>query len=56
MRRMLLIAFAFVFAVSLAVLARAQDSPPQGGADQPYTVEYYYKCQWGVRRSFCSSS
>jgi hypothetical protein len=52
MRRMLLIAFAFVFAISLAVPARAQVSPPQGGADQPYTVEYYYKCQWGHQAEF----
>ena len=52
MRRMLLAAFAFVFAVSLAVPARAQGSPPQGGADQPYAVEYYYKLQWGHQQEF----
>ena len=22
------------------------------GADQPYTVEYYYKCQWGHQQEF----
>jgi len=49
---MLLAAFAFVFAVSLAVPARAQGSPPQGGADQPYAVEYYYKLQWGHQQEF----
>ena len=52
MRRMLLAAFALAFAVSLAVPARAQGSPPQGGADQPYTVEYYYKLQWGHQQEF----
>jgi hypothetical protein len=52
MRRILLAAFAFVFAISLAVPAGAQGSPPQAGADQPYAVEYYYKCQWGHQAEF----
>ena len=26
---------------------QAQGAPPQGGTDQPYTMEYYYKVQWG---------
>lgn len=52
MRRMLLAVFALVFAVSLVIPARAQGSPPQGGADQPYTVEYYYKLQWGHQQEF----
>jgi hypothetical protein len=30
----------------------AQGSPPQGGADQPYTMEYYYKTQWGRQQEF----
>ena len=30
----------------------AQGAPPQGGADQPYTVEYYYKVQWGHQQEF----
>jgi hypothetical protein len=47
MRRVLLAVLAVVFAVSLTVAAKAQGSPPQGGGDQPYTVEYYYKLQWG---------
>ena len=34
----------------------AQGAPPQGGADQPYTVEYYYKVQWGHQAEFLSSS
>jgi hypothetical protein len=29
-----------------------QGSPPRGGADQPYTVEYYYKVQWGRQQEF----
>ena len=52
MRRMLLAVFAIAFAVSLVVPAKAQGSPPQAGADQPYTVEYYYKCQWGHQAEF----
>jgi hypothetical protein len=30
----------------------AQGAPPQGGPDQPYTVEYYYKVQWGRQQEF----
>ena len=30
----------------------AQGAPPQGGADQPYTLEYYYKVQWGHQQEF----
>jgi hypothetical protein len=52
MRRMLLAVFALAFAVSLAVPAKGQGSPPQGGADQPYAVEYYYKLQWGHQQEF----
>ena len=33
----------------------AQGAPPQGGAEQPYTVEYYYKLQWGHQQEFLSS-
>ncbi len=38
----------FVFARSLL----AQGAPPQVGADEPYTVEYYYKVQWGHQEEF----
>jgi hypothetical protein len=30
----------------------AQGAPPQGAPDQPYTVEYYYKVQWGRQQEF----
>jgi hypothetical protein len=30
----------------------AQGAPPQGGADQPYIMEYYYKVQWGHQQDF----
>ena len=29
-----------------------QGAPPQGSADQPYTMEYYYKVQWGRQQEF----
>ncbi len=30
----------------------AQGAPPHGSSDQPYTVEYYYKVQWGHQQEF----
>ena len=30
----------------------AQGAPPQTAADQPYTMEYYYKVQWGHQQEF----
>jgi hypothetical protein len=52
MRRTLVAFLAVVFAASFAAPLRAQGAPPQSGADQPYTVEYYYKCQWGHQQEF----
>jgi len=37
--------------VSAAPLV-AQGAPPQGTANQPYTMEYYYKVQWGHQQEF----
>jgi hypothetical protein len=45
----------FLFALLLSVLAQpllAQGAPPQGAPDQPYTLEYYYKVQWGHQQEF----
>src|SRR5205823_12738128 len=42
-------------ALSLALLPLpllAQGAPPQVGADQPYTMEYYYKLPWGRQQEF----
>jgi hypothetical protein len=42
-------------ALLLSVLAPpvfAQGAPPQATADQPYTMEYYYKVQWGHQQEF----
>ena len=30
----------------------AQGAPPQGSADKPYVMEYYYKVQWGHQQEF----
>ena len=41
--------------IALTVAAQslaAQGAPPQGAADQPYTMEYYYKVQWGHQQEF----
>ncbi len=54
MRKVLLAVLAMAFTLSLAVPLRAQGAPPQGGAGQPYSVEYYYKCQWGHQQEFLS--
>src|SRR5690348_3991740 len=44
-----------LLALLLSFCARtvlAQGSPPHAAADQPYTVEYYYKVQWGHQQEF----
>jgi hypothetical protein len=52
MRRILLSVFAVLLTLQLTAPLMAQGAPPQGGADQPYTVEYYYKVQWGHQQEF----
>ena len=52
MRRLIVVFLTIVFAASLAAPLLAQGAPPQSGADQPYTIEYYYKCQWGHQQEF----
>ena len=52
MRRVLPAVLAVFALFSFSMTARAQGAPPQGGADQPYTVEYYYKVQWGHQQEF----
>jgi hypothetical protein len=49
---MLLVVLALIFTVPVAAPLMAQGAPPQSGADQPYTVEYYYKLQWGHQQEF----
>lgn len=52
MRKFCLTVVAVVLTGLFASHARAQGAPPQGGADQPYSVEYYYKVQWGHQQEF----
>ncbi len=52
MRRIIFAVLAAVFAATFAAPLVAQGSPPQGASGQPYTVEYYYKCQWGHQQEF----
>ncbi len=48
MKKLLIVCFLAAFAIS----ALAQGAPPQGAANAPYTVEYYYKTQWGHQQEF----
>jgi hypothetical protein len=44
-----------LLALLLSILARplfAQGAPTQVAAGQPYTMEYYYKVQWGRQHEF----
>lgn len=52
MRRVFPALLSVVFALVLLPSAKAQGAPPQAGADQPCTVEYYYKVQWGHQQEF----
>ena len=52
MRRIILAVLTLIFTASLATPLLAQGAPPQTSADQPYTIEYYYKCQWGHQQEF----
>ena len=31
---------------------KTQGAPPKVSAGQPYTIEYYYKVQWGHQQEF----
>jgi hypothetical protein len=44
-------ALAMVLSV-FAMPAWAQGAPAQGAANQPYTMEYYYKTLWGRQQEF----
>ena len=52
MRKLLLSVFAVLLTIQFSTALMAQGAPPQGGPDQPYTVEYYYKVQWGHQQEF----
>lgn len=54
MRRVLPAVVSLLLACFFTASAFAQGAPAQGGADQPYTIEYYYKVQWGHQQEFLS--
>jgi len=43
---------AVLFLAAFASALAAQGAPPQGAANQPYTMEYYYKVHWGHQQEF----
>ena len=52
MRRWLFIALVVAVFLAASVPLLAQGAPAQGSAGQPYTIEYYYKVQWGHQQEF----
>jgi hypothetical protein len=52
MRRVFLVALSLLLTLSVAAPTLAQGAPAQSGADKPYTIEYYYKVQWGHQQEF----
>jgi hypothetical protein len=48
MKPLLLLVVIVLFAPAIF----AQGAPPQGSADKPYVMEYYYKAQWGHQKEF----
>ena len=51
-RRIVLTFAALGLGAGFSAQLRAQGAPPQSSAGAPYTVEYYYKCQWGHQEEF----
>ena len=52
MRRMVVAVLALAIGAGFSASLLAQGAPPQSSAGQPYTIEYYYKCQWGHQQEF----
>jgi hypothetical protein len=52
MRRILFLLFAVLLTVSAVHPLHAQGAPPQAAVNAPYTIEYYYKVQWGHQQEF----
>jgi hypothetical protein len=52
LRRFVFALVALAFAAGFSRPLVAQGAPTQTAAGQPYTIEYYYKCQWGHQQEF----
>ncbi|MGO8758596.1 MAG: hypothetical protein ACLQG3_10770 [Terracidiphilus sp.] len=51
-RRILLAVVGLAFMAGISKPLVAQGAPAQSSEGQPYTIEYYYKCQWGHQQEF----
>lgn len=54
MRRFLLFVLGAVLLAGGTSQLKAQGAPTQSAAGQPYSIEYYYKVQWGRQQEFLS--
>jgi hypothetical protein len=45
-------AILFLLILTCTPALSAQGAPPQGSADKPYVMEYYYKVGWGHQKEF----
>jgi hypothetical protein len=43
---------AVLLLIAIAPTVAAQGAPPQGAADKPYVMEFYYKVHWGHQKEF----
>ena len=44
--------FLLLLTIIFVPVTFAQGAPPQGSADKPYLMEYYYKTAWGHQKEF----
>jgi hypothetical protein len=51
-RRIVLAAVALAFVAGFSGKLTAQGAPAQTSEGAPYTIEYYYKCEWGHQQEF----
>jgi len=51
-RRTVLAVLALAIGAGSARPLFAQGAPAKNATGQPYTIEYYYKCQWGHQQEF----
>ena len=51
-RRIVLAVVALAIAAGTSGSLAAQGAPAQSSEGAPYTIEYYYKCQWGHQQEF----
>ena len=52
MRRIVLATVVLAMVAGFSSSLFAQGAPAQSNEGAPYTIEYYYKCQWGHQQEF----